>query len=804
MSVDSFDSASTKEPSNVILLEIGRNGLIEWMNEEAKSLFGAVRGESFFSLENKLTDCLKTEIIDRVFTEGALFSTTYNESQQISVTPVHTNDGGVERVVLSIAECEIAKVKLQSLQLKRELHLINKISKFMWEKDRSVSSLMIFLANELPNAMSYPDLASVKIICDGKEYLSPNFRETSLSSTYPIQSEKVDFGFITEYYDESSEMDPSELFNENEKSLFSTVAERAGEIVDRIKTSRTFFEVLESIGDGVVSTDMEGRIVFINNVAAKMIGKEESEAVGEQINKVLKLYDSETGRRILLDTKKMITAEGSKSFHPNAAIVSPAGTMRLLADSAEFVQDDDGEVIGIVHSFKDVTEERGFLKRLADNESRFRLLFDNMGMGVMICSVEGHAEKFILRDVNKAAERLEGVRREKLIGRDIVEAFPGSERFGLVEVFRKVYSSGEPAHIPATHCSDKTGSGWKEVSVFKLPSGEIVSLYQDVTQRRRYQTELEMQSHILNEVGKAIVATDSNREITFWNKAAEELYGWKSEEVIGKKASEVLMPEGNEKKANELFSSLLEKGIWKGIFSQKKRNGEIFIAEMTDLVVPVEDGKSRIFVNVSSDITEQKRTEETLKNTLRSTVEVLSVITESRSPFSVGHQKNVSRLASEIARKLGLGEERVGFVTLAGLMLDVGMIAVPSEILSKTGLLNDIERRLIEQHVVKGKEILEKADFFRPIIDQIYQHHERLDGSGYPRGLKGDEIILEARILAVADVFESMVSHRPQRPALGIEKALLELKSNAGTLYDPNVVKTCVLLIESGFTFDSN
>ncbi|MBU1669613.1 MAG: HD-GYP domain-containing protein [Actinobacteria bacterium] len=176
------------------------------------------------------------------------------------------------------------------------------------------------------------------------------------------------------------------------------------------------------------------------------------------------------------------------------------------------------------------------------------------------------------------------------------------------------------------------------------------------------------------------------------------------------------------------------------------------------------------------------------------TVRAVAAVAERRDPYTANHQKRVSDLAQAIAREMGLSDERVEGVRVAGILHDTGKVVVPSDILSKPGRLSEFEFGIIKSHPKADFEIVEGIEFPWPVAQTVLQHHERLDGSGYPSGLKGEDIVLEARILAVADVVEAMASHRPYRPARGIEKALDEINSNAGRLYDPEVVRACTRL----------
>lgn len=189
-----------------------------------------------------------------------------------------------------------------------------------------------------------------------------------------------------------------------------------------------------------------------------------------------------------------------------------------------------------------------------------------------------------------------------------------------------------------------------------------------------------------------------------------------------------------------------------------------------------------------------RASEAKLRATLINAIEVLAATTEMRDPYTAGHQRRTAQIARKIGQELGLAEERLMGLCLAGAVHDVGKIRVPMEILNRPGRLSETEFLLIKEHVRAGYDILKAIDFPWPIADIILQHHERLDGSGYPQGLAGNEILFEAKILAVADVMESVMSHRPYRAALGVEAALREILNKRGRAFDEEVVDTCVKL----------
>ncbi len=214
--------------------------------------------------------------------------------------------------------------------------------------------------------------------------------------------------------------------------------------------------------------------------------------------------------------------------------------------------------------------------------------------------------------------------------------------------------------------------------------------------------------------------------------------------------------------------------------------------------------------NRLGDVTERKRAEGELKRYSQKLQELIDNITKAialttamRDPYTSAHQQRVTQLASAIAEEMGLDKETLAEIRVAGSLHDIGKMYIPSEILAKPGKLTDTEFDMIKTHSKVGYDILKTIDFPWPIAPIVLQHHERADGSGYPSGISAEDVLLEARILAVADVVEAMSSHRPYRPALGIDKALEEISQKKGTLYDPEVVDTCLKLFkEKEFKFE--
>jgi len=254
-------------------------------------------------------------------------------------------------------------------------------------------------------------------------------------------------------------------------------------------------------------------------------------------------------------------------------------------------------------------------------------------------------------------------------------------------------------------------------------------------------------------------------------------------------------------------NSMLEAGVFDYIAKPIDRNRVLISVANACRRKSLEMSNRQYRESLEQKVAEQteslQQTLTQLRNAFDGITQAIVHIVETRDPYTAGHQKRVARLAGAIATEMSCPRKTIDGVINAGNIHDLGKISVPSEVLSKPGRLTSIEFELIKTHSAVGHEILKDIDFPWPIADIIHQHHEKIDGSGYPQGISGDDILIEARILTVADVLEAMASHRPYRPALGIDIAIDELMKNRGSLYEPAAVDACVsLLQDKGYDLD--
>jgi PAS domain S-box-containing protein/putative nucleotidyltransferase with HDIG domain len=314
----------------------------------------------------------------------------------------------------------------------------------------------------------------------------------------------------------------------------------------------------------------------------------------------------------------------------------------------------------------------------------------------------------------------------------------------------------------------------------------------------RLQEREEWLSALLKSIGDGVIATDKDGLITYMNPLAEKLTGWRQEDVLKKPLVKIYKTTETQNDSNERETILSAK------------DGTHFPIEVTATPFNGSQRNSSGQVLVFRDISVRKQTERELKESwqrlheaLEGTIQAMALTIEIRDPYTAGHQRRVSRLSCAMAREIGLPENQVEGLRVAGDIHDIGKIYVPAEILSKPGQITAIEYGIIKTHPQVGFDILKTIKFPWPVAAIVLQHHERLDGSGYPLGLTGKAILKEARILSVADIVEAMSSHRPYRPAQGIDKALGEIVQNKGTFYDTEAVEACVKLFQEGrFKFE--
>jgi len=470
--------------------------------------------------------------------------------------------------------------------------------------------------------------------------------------------------------------------------------------------------------------------------------------------------------------------------------------------------------LSIAINRKQTEDKKGLIfEGIKTNENRFKELFERISNGVVVYEAVNGGKDFIFKNFNKAAEKIEKIRKKDILGKSVLEVFPGMKNFGLFDVFKRVYRTGKPERYPISFYKDDRISGWRRNYIYKLYSGEIAAVYDDITRQKQAEESLkiseEFSSSLMENSTNPIIVFNADASIKYVNKAHENIAGFKSSEILGKKPPFPWWPKEMENKNRKKFKIFLKKGLnkYELLFNNKK--GEKLWVEISGKPV-FSNGKLNYIISNWVDVTDRKIMEDNLKvsyhklqKILEGTIHTLAGIVEIKDPYTSSHQKRVSKLAVAISNELGIESKIIEGIRIAANIHDIGKINIPASILSKPGKLSNIEFDMIKTHSQAGYEMIKEIEFPMPIAEIILQHHEKLDGSGYPRGLKDKDIMFEAKILTVTDVVEAMSSDRPYRPALGLDKAVEEIKKNSGILYDPVIVDACIKVItKKGFRFD--
>ncbi len=411
---------------------------------------------------------------------------------------------------------------------------------------------------------------------------------------------------------------------------------------------------------------------------------------------------------------------------------------------------------------------------------------------------------------NRCAEISAGVSSHLAVGKTIRELASGwDDPERRHEETLRVVRTGQPLLGSIEWYRGRDGlQRW--VSVDKIPwydvNGEIIGVLlfiYDITERHMVEQELRESKSLLESAGRMArfggwSAYPADKRVR-WSDQVAAIHEMPVGTTLTLEEWIDFVVPGWRNHVTEAFEKCALSGIpFDEEVEINTAQGRTVWVRITAEAVRGESGAVTQLRGALQDITERKNSIEKLRKALESTVQAMALMVETRDPYTAGHQRRVADLSRAIAGELGLSADRVEGTYMAATIHDIGKISVPAEILSKPTTLTETEFSLIKEHPRAGYDILKDIEFPWPIARIVLEHHERQNESGYPRGLKGEDMLQESRILAVADVVESMASHRPYRPSMGLEAALREITTNSGVLYDPEVVTVCVRLFRRG------
>jgi PAS domain S-box-containing protein len=594
-----------------------------------------------------------------------------------------------------------------------------------------------------------------------------------------------------------------------------------GQLFTRAESDQIYRLLVENMSEGALTITTDGVILYANRHLAGLLKAPLEKIIGSPcknwmstdnlrlLQGLLKGADSDRRRRDLVLT----AADGTRvPTHVSVSNVETGGTLSgyclLVADLTEQKRnaaDNAAESAARRSLLSVIEDQQRTQEELRQAQQRMSDVLGTVDEVIWSADANTHEVLFI----NSAAETVYGR--------------PVSDFFDTLSLWHKVV---HPDDIAIADAMDRqlrsTGNAEAAFRILR-PDGttrwirdrawlvrgddgkplRVDGVVSDITAGKAAETDLlesESRFRTLAEQSLVGIYVLDGERIAYANPRIHEIFGQPPGTMMDINIREMISEEDLPRvadKVRQLMSGKVTR--LRDEFTIKRGDGTTAIVGADGMRTRI-DGKP-VIIGMLQDITDKLRAEQDVRDyiarierMITGTVAAMSSMVELRDPYTAGHERRVGDLSAAIAAEMGLDDRMQTGLRLAGAVHDVGKIAVPAEILVKPGRLSPTEYELIKSHAQQGYEVLRGIDSPWPIAEVARQHHERIDGSGYPRGLKGDDILLEARILAVADVVESMGSHRPYRAALGMDKALEEIERGAGTLFDPQVAAACIRL----------
>ena len=564
--------------------------------------------------------------------------------------------------------------------------------------------------------------------------------------------------------------------------------------------------IAENTADLIVVTDMNLRFTYISPSIMRIHGVTVEEVMNMTLGQVMTPGSLQNLLTVFEEEMKLEatgTADPRRIRSLEVEGYKKDGSIIWLESSVSIQRDKENKPIGILAVSRDITDRKQAEKKLMNSEEKFRMLAESSPLAIMM----HQGDRFIY--ANRAAMEISGYTEEELFSMNFWDLVHPDHRemvkqSGYNRQQGKVMPRAYEFKIIAKNGAEKWVSLSGNPIQYEDKPTALISVT-DITERKITDAALRESEikyrRIFESFEDLYYQTDEKGIIRILSPSLYRLTGWSPDELIGKPDSDIYV---RPKDREYLVAELFRRGFLRDYeVLMKKKDGTQTYASLTAIILTDPDGKACGVAGTLRDISERKQVEkerqqnfERMRKALRATVQSIALTLEMKDPYTSGHQHRVADLARAIATEMGLSTDRQDFIHTASAIHDIGKISIPSAILSKPTTLTDLEFRLIKTHSQSGYDILKDIEFSWPVADVVLQHHERMNGSGYPQGLKGDDISLEARILAVADVVEAIAFHRPYRPSLGIAFALEEISRNKGILYDADAVDACLKLFQ--------
>jgi PAS domain S-box-containing protein/putative nucleotidyltransferase with HDIG domain len=570
-----------------------------------------------------------------------------------------------------------------------------------------------------------------------------------------------------------------------------------------LESTKKYRNIVENINDALYILDFKGNIIDINENVCKMLGYNREELLGANLFKI----GSKENAKKLPERMKILLAEGSILFEGQH--IRKDGSVVPVEVSTKVVTREGN---GLLQSFvRDITERKRIDAEVRASESRLSAIFSIIPDCTSITDIETGE----IVAANEAAAQWFGHSQDEVIGMTIAEVGAWVDPVDRERMLQEMREKGEVNDREfrlRKHTGEVRETQFSSRFVEFGGNKYLLVRVHDITERNRAEAELRENEEKYRSVAERAndgIAIIQDGILKYVNPALTKMGGYTVEEVFDTPMKIYIHPD-DRSQAVEAYKRRIsgDKQISVGYQTRLlHKNGGAIDVEVSGSVITYHGKPADLAI--IRDITERKHAEEALqlsyqqlRETFISTVNALASTVEMKDPYTAGHQRWTAQLACAIAAEMGLAQEQIEGIRMAGLIHDIGKINIPVEILGKPGHLSEVQYDMIKIHPQVGRDILREIKFPWPVAEIVFQHHERFNGSGYPQGLPGDAILLEARILAVADTVEAMASHRPYRVAHGIDMALTEISQNRGALFDPQVVDCCLRIFEKGFRFD--
>ena len=560
------------------------------------------------------------------------------------------------------------------------------------------------------------------------------------------------------------------------------------------KTERKYAELIENFPVGIYRTTPKGEFILANKALIDMFGFESFEELSK-LNLERNGYHPDNPREIF---RKLVEEKGEVKNY-EAKWRRRDGSIIYIRENAKAVKDEEGNTIYYEGIVEDITKEREAEEELLFRTKELQAIFSAIPDLFFRIDKNGVILDYMAGKGNDLYKK-----PEEFLGKNLMDLFPEPLNENFINQIKNALEKNKVEIIEY----DLEIAGevrYFESRIIPISSEEVIGIVRNITSKKIWERQLkESEARFRTIAENALVGVYIRDEkFIYVNPAFCKIFGYNTDEIIGKIRPEDLTYKEDinsididiEKRLKDDSPEKIE------IFRGFRKDGKIIYLECYSTLIDLL-GKKAI-LGILLDITEKREAEEKqkeynkkLNKLLDGIILAMAKIVEVKDPYTAGHQQRVAELAVKIGEEYGLDKEKLQAIQVAAMIHDIGKIHIPAEILTKPGELSPLEREMIHNHPTFGYEILKNIEFPWPIAQIVLQHHEKIDGTGYPLHLKGDQIMIEAKIITVADVVEAMSTHRPYRAGYGLARALDEIISHCGTWYDEKIVHICLNLFK--------